>query len=457
MSSLTDVHKHKTGGKYNWEKQYTGAYKILLDTSDKDLPRKRYIERERKIREKIKKFNIEKKRLKKGIVRWLFIVVDMGSAMETQKDYIIKEDQNNYITGSSKKEASDGGGETKSVRRVEMVAQKLEEFISEYFDQNPLCQIGLIATRDGTAEYIEMIGDNVSQLRSKLREYFQTQLPRGLPSIQNSLRLAAHSLCNLAPKYASKEILIIYSTPYTTCDPGDIFKTMKRLQMNHITCSVIGFGGEMFVLKKLTTLTNGRYVVPRNTPDFHDLLMTFSRPIASSNQNQIIVPEMIHMGFPSRRSDSTQSFCACHNEITPGGYVCPKCSSKYCHLPCKCKICDLMLVSSPHLARSFHHLFPVEDFIDLHIPMLPEEEENEATTLTHLAIGQKHPLQLTSTVRTHCFSCQQRLRHSLNMRMQCPTCKNIFCVDCSDFIHGQLYNCPGCELEKNNENSLELD
>ena len=31
-------------------------------------------------------------------------------------------------------------------------------------------------------------------------------------------------------------------------------------------------------------------------------------------------------------------------------------------LPTACHVCGLTLVSSPHLARSYHHLFPVRSF-----------------------------------------------------------------------------------------------
>jgi transcription initiation factor TFIIH subunit 2 len=27
---------------------------------------------------------------------------------------------------------------------------------------------------------------------------------------------------------------------------------------------------------------------------------------------------------------------------------------------------------------------------------------------------------------------------------QCPDCKNLFCSDCDNFVHDQLFNCPGC-------------
>ena len=39
-----------------------------------------------------------------------------------------------------------------------------------------------------------------------------------------------------------------------------------------------------------------------------------------------------------------------------------QCQSKYCELPVECKACGLTLVSAPHLARSYHHLFPLPAF-----------------------------------------------------------------------------------------------
>lgn len=49
-------------------------------------------------------------------------------------------------------------------------------------------------------------------------------------------------------------------------------------------------------------------------------------------------------------------------KLKSDGYKCPQCAAKYCELPIECKVCSLTLVSAPHLARTFHHLFPVESF-----------------------------------------------------------------------------------------------
>ena len=47
------------------------------------------------------------------------------------------------------------------------------------------------------------------------------------------------------------------------------------------------------------------------------------------------------------------------------GYICPRCRAKASDLPTDCAVCGLKLVLAPHLARSFHHLFPVPPFVEV--------------------------------------------------------------------------------------------
>lgn len=42
-----------------------------------------------------------------------------------------------------------------------------------------------------------------------------------------------------------------------------------------------------------------------------------------------------------------------------------RCKARVVDLPCSCHICGLTLISSPHLARSYHHLFPVKAFTEV--------------------------------------------------------------------------------------------
>jgi transcription initiation factor TFIIH subunit 2 len=101
------------------------------------------------------------------------------------------------------------------------------------------------------------------------------------------------------------------------------------------------------------------------------------------------VASLVRMGFPQRGAEDAVALCACHGEVKMGGgYICPCCKARVCELPTECHICGLMLVSSPHLARSYHHLFPVPHF-----------EELEGTAMAN---GRESEFKL-------CYGCQQEL------------------------------------------------
>jgi len=63
--------------------------------------------------------------IRRGIIRHLFVVLDLSLSME-EKDLVPS--------------------------RVELAVDQLQGFILEYFDQNPISQLGIIVTRDGLAE-----------------------------------------------------------------------------------------------------------------------------------------------------------------------------------------------------------------------------------------------------------------------------------------------------------------
>ncbi len=70
------------------------------------------------------------------------------------------------------------------------------------------------------------------------------------------------------------------------------------------------------------------------------------------------------MGFPQRSPEEASSavFVGPDARLLPASYTCPRCRSRVAELPCECHTCGLTLISSPHLARSYHHLFPVPPF-----------------------------------------------------------------------------------------------
>lgn len=69
----------------------------------------------------------------------------------------------------------------------------------------------------------------------------------------------------------------------------------------------------------------------------------------------------MHLQYIFSHVDSTDE----GSKLTTGGYYCPQCCSKYCELPVECRVCGLTLVSAPHLARSYHHLFPAANYKEI--------------------------------------------------------------------------------------------
>ena len=109
-----------------------------------------------------------------------------------------------------------------------------------------------------------------------------------------------------------------------------------------------------------------------NEGHFKDLLFelvpppaqrTLSSSHAPGTGSNNLATDLMMMGFPTRLPDASPlSFCVCHNELKSEGFLCPRCQAKICDIPTDCDICGLMIVSSPHLARSYHHLFPVKAY-----------------------------------------------------------------------------------------------
>ncbi|XP_060699882.1 general transcription factor IIH subunit 2 isoform X2 [Hemiscyllium ocellatum] len=176
--------------------------------------------------------------------------------------------------------------------------------------------------------------------------------------------------------------------------------------------------------EKLTELA-GTYHVILDESHFKELLnYHVSPPPASSNTEC----SLIRMGFPQHTmvslsdQDAKPCFSMAHLDsnsgptLTLGGYYCPQCRAKYTELPVECKVCGLTLVSAPHLARSYHHLFPLDAFRESSLEEIQAER--------------------------YCQGCQGELKDT-NVYI-CNACQNIYCVECDIFIHDTLHCCPGC-------------
>lgn len=95
--------------------------------------------------------------------------------------------------------------------------------MEEFFDQNPISQIGIIIMHNKRAEKISELAGNCKKHVKQINTLNRTSLI-GEPSLQNGLEMALSSL-KLLPSHASREILVVMGS-LTTCDPGDITTTI---------------------------------------------------------------------------------------------------------------------------------------------------------------------------------------------------------------------------------------
>ncbi|XP_055865019.1 general transcription factor IIH subunit 2-like [Biomphalaria glabrata] len=330
-----------------------------------------------------------------GMMRHLFIVVDGSSAMSDQ--------------------------DLKPTRLIATL-KLLEFFVEEFFDQNPISQLGIIISRNKRAEVVTQLGGNPRR-HVKALQTLSSQACQGEYSLQNSLELALSTLKHM-PSHASREMLLIMGS-LTTCDPGDVREVVKTVAKANIRCSVIGLSAEVRICKTLCQQTSGTYNVILEESHFKDLLNSHVTPAPASTTTD---SSLIKMGFPHHGlggdTEEKPSMCMCHLDsktsegFSTAGYFCPQCKSKYCELPIECKACGLTLVSAPHLARSYHHLFPPEPY-------------KEFLTSDIILVG-----------KVCCYACQIEI---LDPHVYvCEKCEQQFCLDCDLFAHETLHSCPGC-------------
>lgn len=188
------------------------------------------------------------------------------------------------------------------------------------------------------------------------------------------------------PTHSSREIVVIYGS-LTTVDPGNIHDTLDACIKDRIRICVVALAAEMKICRDMCDKTGGKFHSPSinllpinhnlgqfgvamNEGHFKDLLFELIPPPAQRTTSRAAgagasnpAADLMMMGFPTRLPEtSPPALCVCHSLLKSEGYVCPRCAAKVCDVPTDCDICGLMIVSSPHLARSYHHLFPVKPY-----------------------------------------------------------------------------------------------
>ena len=310
-------------------------------------------------------------------------------------------------------------------------------FIREFFEQNPISQLGILGMRDGIATTVSETSGNLNDHIAAVKALRNTE-PKGNPSLQNALEMARGTLYH-TPSHGTREVVIVLGALHTS-DPGDIHDTIKSCIKDRIRVSIIGLAAQMHICAEICRKTNAgdasAYNVAVDEVHYRELLMSITTPpvvrstdTEAQKQNQAA---LLMMGFPSRIVEKTATLCACHGNLTRGGYLCSRCKAKVCNLPATCPTCDLTLILSTHLARSYHHLFPLKNWIEVSWARAREKR-------TVQCFGCLAPFPSADVSRVGAAETSKRPRRaegaSESSRYECETCQNHFCIDCDVFCH----------------------
>ena len=347
--------------------------------------------------------------LQRGIIRHLIIVLDMSLAMN-EKDL-------------------------RPTRYLLTIAYTVA-FVHEFFEQNPISQLGIVGMREGIAVRISDMSGNPNDHITALQE-IRKQEPKGNPSLENALEMSRAALFH-APSHGTREVLLVFGALHTT-DPGDIHQTIDSLVLDKIRARVIGLAAQVAICHELVSKTNNKdtsgYNVVLNEQHFRELMMDVTTPPVTVEQTKS-ASTLLMMGFPSRTVEAQPSLCACHAKPSREGYLCSRCSTKVCSLPSECPTCGLTLILSTHLARSYHHLFPLDNWVEV-----PWKQATRSTAC--FACGKGFP-EVPPREQWARDTADGKVPTS-SSRFACRVCDKHFCIDCDLFAHEVVHNCPGCQ------------
>lgn len=346
--------------------------------------------------------------VRRGIIRFCVIIIDMSE----------------YVRSTDLKPS-----------RADLICESVITFAKEYFDQNPISQLSIVMTRDSEARKLSSFSSNEKQHAEAIQKALRLG-PSGAASLQNALKVANKNL-TAVPPYAMREIVVCYGS-ISTCDPGDIHSTIEALATAKVRCSAVGLGAELHILRVLTKKTKGTYVIALNEEHFRDSLGFHVIPPPTTTKQ--VSASLIRMGYPMlQRIQEPALYCNSANVRGRVGYNCPRCSAWLSEMPCECTLCGLTLVSSPHLARSYHHLFPVPKFIPLDMSDVESALQSDEKC--------EKAMKLLASDLLRCTGCARLLGKESSLRLLCPGCVTVFCVDCDTFVHDSLHYCPGCGVK----------
>eukprot|EP00892_Ulva_mutabilis_P008373 jgi/Ulvmu1/5908/UM026_0030.1 len=334
-------------------------------------------------------------RVRRGMIRYMQLVLDMSSVCAASTDM--------------------------RPNRAVSLAQLAQAFISEFFDQNPLSQMSVVVMRQGCAHVLTDLSASPEVHKNAIKSALETG---GEVSLQNMLAQCTQT-ASLVPPYGMREALVLLSS-LTTADPGNISDAIKAAQKAKLRVSIIGLSAEMYISNRISSDTLGVYSVATSEEHLRDLVMGACAPPAV--ECTVVEPKLVRMAFPAHDAKGARfaTFVGEGCSIIGGAYTCPVCASKNDSIPGECHVCRVTLISSAHLARSYHHLFPIASFHDISLYNVGSENHSSCN---FCGSGWTDEVQ----------AGEQPV-------YQCAVCNCVCCDACDDFIHEHLHNCPGCEM-----------
>ena len=354
------TYRWEQGINKTWDSVQEDAAGNLITTSN---------ERDRSLRAKQSRIT---KSIRRGLIRYLVVAID-SSKSAAENDY--------------------------KPCRLEVSKACVQKFIGEYFDQNPISQLSVIVTRDRSAQRLTELSGNP---KNHVHMIKGMQNMDGLASLQNTLLLGMSMLRHI-PNYGHRELLIVFSS-LSTCDPGDIFNTIKEAKAQKVRISVICLVAEVFICKQMAELTGGMFSVALDATHLSELLQQHTIPPPEIQRTESLVTDFIYMGFPKRTFDAQAAygFEGKRMKLSSSAYICPRCSTRTTDIPTQCCVCNLQLNSSSHIARSHHHLFPVPNFIEFEVQetvVLEEDADSSNSNALTLKIKKGRVLNDSSNYR----------------------------------------------------------
>lgn len=164
-------------------------------------------------------------------------------------------------------------------KNLDYLLMLCRRFVLDYFDENPISQLGFLLCRDGICSVLSEMSSHSEAHLSKCTMSYLHGLERqshsgdqgaetgpallfecrGNPSLQNALILARHQLNTLSAGgiKAMKEVIVLYSG-LISVDPFDIYATISDLKREFIRVSIICQSGQLAISEKICQETQGK-------------------------------------------------------------------------------------------------------------------------------------------------------------------------------------------------------